>query len=183
MNTNGPDENRIPAQDPRIEIRYNGDDCTPVPTEVPEPEHFEVDCPHLRHQLGTPAAWLPNRGHALLTQLAMPISLALGRPVAALGLAEDQGPLICCCGDLNVRQALDAGAIVSVPATEYDPRQVLTLLELPAGAKVDVNIVTLNNPGQPSVYVLGLSDLLRDALVLGATLNTFGEVPGDGGND
>ncbi|WFF09092.1 hypothetical protein O7622_11280 [Micromonospora sp. WMMD1076] len=170
----------IPARDPRIEIRYTDDDPTPRPTEVHEPEPFEVDCPHLRHQLGTPAAWLPTKGHALLTQLAMPISLALGRPVAALGLAEDQGPLICCCADLNVRQALDAGAIVAVPATEYDTRQVLTLLELPPGAKVDVNCAVINSPGEPSVFVLGIS--LGTMRVL-ATLATLREVTDGGDND
>ncbi|MBQ1017759.1 hypothetical protein KBX71_07730 [Micromonospora sp. D93] len=133
----------------------------PAPVELPP-------CPHVKHQLDTPASWLPTRGHAILTQLLMPLAVGFGHPVAALGLAEDGGPLLCCCASLDVAQALTDGAIVAVPSTTYDREQAAALTGAPAGSPVDV--FGLNEPGQPTVWIFGISDGLRDGLILGAEI-------------
>lgn len=137
-----------------------------------------AECPHQWHTLDTPASWLPTRGHAILTRLLMPLALGLGAPVAALGTAEDGGPLLCCCDSLNVAEALRAGAIVAVPSTTHTEHEALRLLG-PSGTPVETVAVTLNEPGQPPVFVFGISQSLRDALAIGATLGTIGEVTRD----
>ncbi|MFF5214796.1 hypothetical protein [Micromonospora sp. NPDC000442] len=115
-------------------------------TETPTPV-----CAHPRHELAVPANLLPVWAEWRMVDLLLAIAGSLGK-AALLGQADDGGPMICVCPELDPAQALAAGGIVGLSSDAYSREA--------ADSSVHAGTVwiVLAHPGLPPVYVYGVTE-------------------------